>query len=95
MAERPQDESEGTEGQRLFDAFFRENNLTLVLVAKPLGVSEVAVLNWRTGKSRPVDHQRAKIEVLTGGKVPAHSWRTASESAEIERVQPLQLAGAA
>jgi transcriptional regulator with XRE-family HTH domain len=94
MHEKPLSESEGTEGQRLFDAFLRENNLTLAEVAKPLGVSEVTVLNWRSGKKRPVDHQRAKIEILTDGKVPALSWRNSGECQEIDGIQPLKVAGA-
>lgn len=95
MAESPPSETEVNEGQRLFDAFIADNKLTLLDVAKPLGVSEVAVSNWRLGRKRPVDHQRAKIEVLTKGKVPAKSWRTEAERQEISRVQPLEVAGAA
>lgn len=95
MSEKPLSESDGTEGQRLFDAFLRENDLTLADVARPLGVSEVTVMFWRNGKKRPVDHQRAKIEILTDGRVPALAWRTSDESQEIQRIRPLRIGGAA
>lgn len=85
MTEKPPSD---TEGQRLFDSFLRNNDLTLADAAKPLDVSEVAVLNWRSGKKRPIDHQRTKIEIWTGGAVPASAWRTPEEREEIEAVRP-------
>lgn len=88
MAEHPITE---TEGQRLFDAFLRDNGITLAVAAEALGVSEPAVLGWRKGEKRPVDFQRAKIEAWTG--IPSPSWRTPEEAEDIEAVQPFAPTG--
>jgi hypothetical protein len=84
-----------TKGRQLFDSFLREQGITQASAAKALGVSEVTVLHWRTGEKRPVDHQRAKIEIWTGGAISAATWRTDEERGEIDRIQPLQTTGAA
>lgn len=84
-----------TKGRQLFDSFLREQSITQASAAKALGVSEVTVLHWRTGEKRPVDHQRAKIEIWTGGAVSSATWRTDEEREEIDRIQPLQTTGAA
>lgn len=93
MAEKPLSENEGTEGQRLFDTFLRDNDLTLLVAARALEVSEVTILHWRTGNRRPVDHQRTKIRIWAG--IPESAWRTPEEIEEIARVQPFASAGAA
>lgn len=81
-----------TEGRELFDEFLRQGEITQAVAARALDVSEVTVLHWRVGEKRPVEHQRAKIDVWTGGKVPVASWRTPEERAEVEQVQPFSVA---
>ena len=84
MAEREHHITE-TDGQRRFDAFLRDNGITLAVAGEALGVSEPTVHGWRKGEKRPVAFQRDKIEAWTG--IPSPSWRTPDEANEIAAVQ--------
>lgn len=54
-------------------------------LAERLGVSQPSVSAWLRGDSRPEDHHRESIQLLTG--VPRESWRKPAEQAAVERIR--------
>lgn len=86
-------ERETTEGQLLFDRFLTKNRINNGKAAEGLGVSRPTVFHWRIAEKRPTDHQRAKIEVWTGGAIPAVTWRTSEERVEIRNTRPFLATG--
>lgn len=79
-----------TQGAELFEKWLRETKTTLADVGKSMGKSHVAVLKWRTGEFRPETIERAKLEKLTSGFVPADSWLSDEERKSLETLQPIQ-----
>ena len=61
-------------------------------VARKLGVSQPAVRAWGLGESRPEEHLRKALEVLTEGRSKAEEWLTKGErkarKALLARVAP-------
>lgn len=60
------------------------NKLSLRSFASLVSVSDVAVLDWETGISRPDSHMRDIIRVVTNGSVELGDWLFDDE---IERVR--------
>lgn len=54
-------------------------------LAKLLGVSQPSVSAWLRGESRPEDHHREAIEIITG--IPRGLWRRDAEQSVVERVR--------
>lgn len=55
------------------------------VLADTLGLKQPSVSAWLRGESRPEDHLREAIEILTG--IPRDSWRRPTEQDTVERVR--------
>lgn len=78
-----------TTGAVLLGRFLDSHKLTLRTAAGHLGVSDVAVLSWRSGKLRPGPEWRLALARWTRGAVPAEAWLTEDERSRIEAICPL------
>lgn len=54
-------------------------------LAEALGVSQPSVSAWLRGDSRPEDHLREALELLTG--IPRALWRRDAEQDAVDRVR--------
>lgn len=81
-----------TDGARLLSDWLSApgENRSQTLLAEIIGVSQPSVSAWLRGESRPEDHHRESIQLLT--LVPRESWRKPAEQAAVDRVR-IALAG--
>lgn len=61
-------------GQRAFARFLERNGISLAEASRALGVSNVAVREWKLGTKVPRDTNRDAIATWTNGEVSADSW---------------------
>lgn len=54
-------------------------------LANELGISQPSVSAWVRGTSRPEEHLRDALRMLTG--IPVDAWRTAVESRQVTRIR--------
>jgi transcriptional regulator with XRE-family HTH domain len=81
-----------TEGQRKLVAFVEARGLSYAEAARQLSVTRAVFGEWISGSQRPRAEHRAAIEKWTGGEVPAGSWLTLDEQAQIDAVLPFMAA---
>ena len=55
-----------------------------------LGVTQTAVSDWVRGRKSPQSRYRAALERWSSGAIPANSWLSATERAELNRLEWLQ-----
>ncbi len=77
-----------SDGARALKAFIEKHQLTQLMAARALGVTDPAVHDWLAGTKRPRPQHRASIEVWTGGVVGRDSWLSKRERAELAVVRP-------
>lgn len=62
-------------GPQLFAAWIADTGRKQTWVAAQLTVTHYVIGSWASGKTKPQPSNRAAIETLTGGAVPATSWK--------------------
>jgi hypothetical protein len=76
-----------TEGAVEFAKIIEERGQTLKATGDDLGVSDVAVLDWKRGKRRPEKHYRDRICVWSDGRIGPDMWDMPAEREALEQMR--------
>lgn len=74
-------------GARLLKAAIKKRKITRAAAARELKTSPAAVQYWIAGAQRPRADARERIEIWSGGDVPAGSWLLGSERDKLDAVR--------
>ncbi len=59
----------------LFDDWFKSQGIKKSWFAQQLGVDSASISRWLSGKVKPHNAVRKRIEELTDGAVPMEDWK--------------------
>lgn len=76
-----------TLGRTLLIAWLSHPRRSQLSLSKQANIGQGLISAWVRGDGRPGPLARDVLEILCG--IPAHSWRTPSEQAEIDRVRAI------
>ena len=68
----------------LLTLWLKDSGRSISSLARDLGVDRKAVTRWATGQHHPGADSSARLELLTGGRVPAANWISGKEAKSLK-----------
>jgi transcriptional regulator with XRE-family HTH domain len=70
-----EEDMDKTKAVMLFDDWFKSQGIRKNWFAQQLGVDNASISRWLSGKVKPHNAVRKRIEELTDGAVPMEAWK--------------------